>query len=82
MKKFTSHKYIPIQKPYIKYQEFNKIILKDSSLEHFAIIQVLKINGKKLVLEGFSKETSHWLVYEFISPLIEVFKTEHKDTPT
>lgn len=47
------------------FKSYHKILVNIKDIEKFAEIQIVKIIDDQLIFEGFSKDSSCWLVYEF-----------------
>jgi hypothetical protein len=69
-KEFESFKYISSD----NFISYDKINIDIDNLENFRLIQITNLLENELVLEGYSKESSCWIVYKFYSPTIKLLQ--------
>ena len=65
------------EKPHSSTQE---IILNDENFEAFEIIQNIIIKDDKLILQGYSQPSGHWMEYIFTNCKYRMFLLSNSDT--
>lgn len=51
-----------LDSPFSKSKE---MIMANQEIQKFDLIQELIVSGNKLEMRGFSKDSGHWMIYEF-----------------
>lgn len=69
-KEFRSFKYVSDD----NFISYNKIDIEIDNLENFRLIQINNLSGNELVLEGYSRESSCWMVYKLSCPTIKLLQ--------